>query len=367
MFTASRLTLARRRRGLSITALAKQSQISAKSLSEYENEHREPTTETLVRIAEALDFPIEFFERDPTYDIQPESVSFRARTKTTARQRDVALASAGIAVDLSRWIEEHFHTPAPDVPTLVRFSASTDQRDPETAADMVRARWGLGEKPLGNIIHLLEAHGVRVFSLTGHAAAVDAFAFRHTDRPIVMLNTDKTAERSRFDAAHELGHLVLHHEADSAGNRELEREADKFASAFLMPEADIRAHFGPNPTVKDILARKSRWRVAAMALTYRLHDLGLLTDWTYRDACVRLSRMGFKSGEPGGIERERSRLLAKILRGNEVTGPGGRNVARALGIAQPVFNDYTFGLAMTGILGGGDRASSPPPALRLVR
>lgn len=133
------------------------------------------------------------------------------------------------------------------------------------------------------------------------------------------------------------------------------------------PARGERSQFGPNPSVKQILTHKERWRVAAMALTYRLHDLRLLSDWTYRDACVHLSRMGFKSGEPGGIEREQSRLLAKILRGNEATGPGGRHVARALGIAQPVLNDYTFGLAMTGILGGGDKAPAPPPPLRLVR
>lgn len=47
-------------------------------------------------------------------------------------------------------------------------------------------------------------------------------------------------ERWIFKAAHELGHLLLHppdYEQDvSEPSRDAEREADAFASEFLMPE-----------------------------------------------------------------------------------------------------------------------------------
>jgi Zn-dependent peptidase ImmA (M78 family) len=58
------------------------------------------------------------------------------------------------------------------------------------------------------------------------------------------LNTFKSAERSRFDAAHELAHLVLHIHGMTSGGRDIEREADMFASAFLINRGDLIGHLG---------------------------------------------------------------------------------------------------------------------------
>ena len=55
------------------------------------------------------------------------------------------------------------------------------------------------------MLHVLEAKGVRVFSLAENTRNVDAFSSWREERPFVFLNMQKTAERSRFDAAHELG------------------------------------------------------------------------------------------------------------------------------------------------------------------
>ncbi|MET9565773.1 ImmA/IrrE family metallo-endopeptidase [Streptomyces tauricus] len=75
---------------------------------------------------------------------------------------------------------------------------------------MVRTRWDLGQAPAPNMVHLLEAHGVRVFSLPPDSLEVDAFAVWRSGVPFVFLHTLKTVERARFFAAHELGHLVMH-------------------------------------------------------------------------------------------------------------------------------------------------------------
>lgn len=48
-------------------------------------------------------------------------------------------------------------------------------------------------------------------------------------------------------------------------------------------------------------------------MAYRLHDLGFLTDWQYKSACIELGRRGYRSGEPDGIKRETSRVWQKIL------------------------------------------------------
>jgi hypothetical protein len=75
----------------------------------------------------------------------------------TARQRDRALSAGRLALLIDDWIEARFALPTSEVPSLTGH-------DPEAAAEVVRARWGLGEKPISNMLHLLEAHGVRVYS-----------------------------------------------------------------------------------------------------------------------------------------------------------------------------------------------------------
>jgi hypothetical protein len=85
---------------------------------------------------------------------------------------------------------------------------------------------------LRNMVHLLESKGIRVFSLAVGAREVDAFLMWKGAIPYVFLNTHKTSEHSRYDAAHELGHLVLHEE-DSPHGGEAELRANRFASAFL--------------------------------------------------------------------------------------------------------------------------------------
>src|SRR4051794_7635375 len=255
--SASRLTLARKRRGLSLVRLAELTGISTRSLSAYEKGEQRPGPGRVGVIAARLGYPVEFFFAVGIDELPPAAVSFRAPSKLPAVRRDAALGAGRLAMELDRWMVERFELPAPDVPSL-------DRRDPELAADEVRARWGLGVAPVPNMVHLLEAHGIRVFSLR-ECAEVDAFSTVWEGTPYVFLNVGTSGERGRFDAAHELGHLVLHGEREAGPAAE--REANRFAAAFLMPRADVLAHLPPTPSAETILAAKRRWQVAAMALT----------------------------------------------------------------------------------------------------
>ena len=80
-----------------------------------------------------------------------------------------------------------------------------------------------------------------------------------------------------------------------------------------MPENDVRSRMPRLVTVDTVIQAKARWRVSAMAMAYRLHSLGLLSEWQYKSACIELGRRGFRSGEPRGIERETSRVWQKVL------------------------------------------------------
>lgn len=311
MFNPSRLKLARQRLGLTLTKLADQSGVSLRSLTNYENSRIQPSADALLRLSRALSVPPEFFEHDTLDAIPVESASFRKLSKTTATRRDAVLASATLAVELFGIIESKFALPARDIPSL-------DKLAPEDAAELVRRQWNLGDARISNMVHLLESKGVRVAAIRHEYTDVDAFCFYRDGTPYVFLNTSKSAERQRFDAAHELAHLILHSEQDMdpSTSKEREAEANRFAANFLMPRSAVLAQSMRSASLARILAARSYWKVSAMAMTHRLHELHLLSDWQYRTTCVTLSDQGYRRMEPGGIVPETSQLLRKVMFGS---------------------------------------------------
>ncbi|MFC8447717.1 helix-turn-helix domain-containing protein [Kitasatospora sp. NPDC057223] len=384
MITASRLVLARKRRGMTVTRLSQLAGITTRRLGDFENGKAKPSPASLTALVGALDFPESFFHADEVADLPPDAVSFRAPSKMTASQRDIALSNGRLARQLQGWIGDRFRLLDPDLPSLTTFSrcrtdspadipmpGQTAEGTPpaEEAANLVRARWGLGHTPIANMLHLLEAHGTRVFSLSRDCADVDAFSFWSLGTPFVLLNTSKTAERSRFDAAHELGHLVLHGEEQIPHGPDAEAEAHRFAAALLMPAADVFARAPKNASIEWILTAKRHWRVAAMALAHRLHELGLTTDWQYRTHCVDLGRLGYRKDEPRGLQHESSQVLAKVFGAMRLEGVKMSDVARDLHLHQADLNDLVFGLVVTAQEGGRQPSADPVtnrPRLSLV-
>jgi Zn-dependent peptidase ImmA (M78 family) len=364
--TPSRLTLARKRRALTLVRLAGESGISTSSLFAYEDGTQEPSAAFVNGLASMLDVPVSFLIAPDIEEIPVGAISYRMPGKITESQRDAARSAARLAVCLSDWISERFRLPVADVPSL-------SEPDPETCAEVVRARWGLGQSPASNMIHLLEAHGVRVFALAADCAAVDTFSFWWKGTPYVFLNTARATELCRFDAAHELGHLVMHSGARDPVGSPAEQEANCFATAFLMPRSGVLAKGLRRATADRILKARQPWKVPAMALTQRLRELGLLEDWEYRTVCVNLSRMGYRSAEPAGIPRETSQVLAKVfasLRSEGVTVP---TVARELRLTPGELRTQVFGLVPVALDGhSGQRAASsragawPVTRLKLV-
>jgi Zn-dependent peptidase ImmA (M78 family) len=319
-------------------------------------------------IATELKFPVAFFcESDAVELVDPEAVSFRAMTKMSATLKNVALGAGSIALMLNAWIEERFQLPPPDLPELGRDIG------PDAAAEALRHCWGLGEHPVKNVVHLLEAKGVRVFSLSIDAKEVDAFSMWWNGTPFVFLNTLKSGEHSRFDAAHELGHLVMHRHGQPHG-QEAEKEANAFASAFLMPAKSVLATQLRFPTLDALIRAKRRWAVSLSALNYRLHAVGLTSDWTYRSLCIQLAKAGYRTEEPMGIERETSQVLEKVFAALRAEGIGKSDFARDLCLTTYELDELTYGLLKIGAV--PERSSvntvsaahpTRQPALKVVR
>lgn len=355
-FNPSRLELARKRRGLSQTSLAEASGISVRSLAYYETGEVDPSPIAINTLAEVLKFPAAFFFGTDIEEIACDAASFRSLSNMTAAQRNSALAAGTLAVELCRWIEVRFELPAPSVPDLREF-------DPETAAQVLRVEWGLGERPIKNIVHLLEAHGVRVFSLPVDSVSVDAFSVWHRDTPFVFLSPMKSGERGRMDAAHELGHLTMHAHGIPR-SRQAEFEADAFASAFLMPHGDVLAHTPRTKSIKLIHRLKKRWGVSAIALVHRLKVLKLITEWQYRTFCIELSRDGYRKSEKDGIARDTSQIFLKVFNALRAEGMSRGAIARDLSITSAELDSLLVGLVIASVANAqpdGQRTSQSAP------
>jgi Zn-dependent peptidase ImmA (M78 family)/DNA-binding XRE family transcriptional regulator len=340
-FNPSRLILARKRRGLSQTALSSICDISLRSFGYYESGEVEPSEGAIQALAEALQFPPSFFYGPDLEEIVCDAASFRSLSTMTAAQRNASLAAGSLAVALCRCFEEKFELPQPSVPPLRGY-------EPETAAQALREEWGLGQRPIKNMVHLLEAHGVRVFSLPVDSASVDAFSVWHKETPFVFLNPLKSGERGRMDCGHELGHLTLHGHGIPR-SREAEQEADAFASAFLMPAGDVIAHTPRAVTLKTIFKLKSRWNVSAIALVHRLKRLQLITEWQYRTFCIELSKQGYRTSEKDGIPRETSQIFAKVFDALRAEGLSRGAIARELMITSAELDSLLVGLVIAAL------------------
>jgi Zn-dependent peptidase ImmA (M78 family) len=315
----------------------------------------------VTRFSALLSFPEAFFYRTDIDKLPEGAATFRSRSRTPAKEKHAALAAGAMAQELARWILERFEIPSVNIPEL------HDVQNPELVAEIARTELNLGDRPVPNMIRLLESRGVLVFSLAQDCSEIDAFSFWSHGRPIVLLNTMKSAERSRLDAAHELAHLVLHRNEETT--KVEEHEANHFAGAFLMPRQDLHSRFRRINSLTQLIQTKGTLGVSLAALVYRLHQVGILTDWQHRTFAIELSKRGYRKSEPSPMRRETSVLLPKVFEYLKERGVRIRHVAEELSWNQEHLSDLVFGLGATllSVNGGGQRKSTTlKPKLRSI-
>lgn len=366
MFNPDRLTLARLRAGFSKAQLAELMGLSTRTITNYESGNQNPSKEIVIKLAETLKFLPDFFylPHAPSINMEDrDKISFRARSKITRGQIDTARASLLMGAEIHQWMQQKLNLPTISLPDLGQYAD-----DPEIAAEILRKEWGLGQQPIKHLLDIVEKHGVMVFSLAMDTVVVDAFSAWHDGVPMIFLNRKKTAERCRFDLAHELGHLLLHAGTKPQG-KELEQQADQFASALLMPRAAVMAERIGAGALQALLPIKRRWGVSAAALNYRLHKLGRISDWLYRSNCIQLSERG-RDKEPGeNIQMECSQLWSKSFAALAAAGISQRDMAKELTWGLPRLHELTFGLEVINnpMPVGKTESGQSKPLLRIVK
>ena len=321
-FHPDRLKEAREARGLFQTEVARQLKVTPGAVSQWENGHAVPSARHRRRLAEVLDVKEQFFSWNPAPAIQGPAF-FRSFAAATKRERVGAERQSEWLSRLVRAVEERVELPdlvfPPD--TGLRWQALAEA-DIEEQADRVREMWGLGKGPISNLVWLLEGKGVLVVRLAVESERLDAHSWwTSSGRPIIWLGSNKaSAVRSRFDAAHELGHLILHRDVTRSEFRksgvlkELEAQANRFASAFLMPAESFSREMR-EPSLEWFRTLKPRWKVAIAAMIYRVQDLGIVSERQATSLWKGRSARGWTKREPLDDELlpEQPRLLSSAF------------------------------------------------------
>lgn len=313
VFEGERLTLARLSCGLKKSELAERIGVSPTVVGQYEMGKVRPSSDTVLKLHWELGFPVSFFEGGRrSFEIKHEEAHFRRLRSTSKLERSMVLARAELLMELVEELEKYLNIPQwspPDIPAK-EWSIGEIER----AAEAVRKKWGLGYGPITNVVRLLEQRGCVVTRLprTGGSQKVDAFSTWMGTRPIIVLSSEKDkVTRWRFDASHELGHLVLHPDAEP-GSMVVENQAHRFAAAFLMPKQGITNWLPRRIFWPDFVDLKMKWKVSIAALLRRSRDLGWISEDQYRKGVIQYNQRGWKNEEPGDKELKREALADNL-------------------------------------------------------
>lgn len=321
-FVGSRLREARDIRGLTAISLAELTGVSRQAISQYENGKASPSQDVVSALAIILRVPPQFFlraERKP----EPGTIFFRSMSSTTKGARARAEGRLHWLHDIAKFLSQYVELPTSNVPSLGLAAEPLllSDDDIEAAAEEVRRYWGLRDGPIGNMVRLLENNGAVIGRDELGAETLDGLSKFTEGRPYVIVGTDKgTPVRWRFDAAHELGHLVLHAEVKrerllKPGEfKRIEEQAHRFAAAFLLPMAPFaNDFFAPNLDV--LRALKPKWNVSISMMIIRARHAGLLSEQTERSLWVNVARRGWRRNEPydDSMQPEEPRLLRRAF------------------------------------------------------
>lgn len=304
IFNGDRLKKARIYRGMNVAELAEKLECQRQTVSMYENKKIEtPDSAVIKKMSDILGFPVKFFyEYDKSLNIG--STYFRALLTTNKKYRHEQILKMEFVSAIYDFIKEYIDFPETNLPSL------NNNTTPEEAAELLRENWGLGKRPIDNIIFETEQRGILITSFETSTDTIDAFSQMidvegDSIYTIGYSNNKTSAARLHFDIAHELGHICMHEWSEDIemlskeAFRERESEANLFASAFLLPRDTFYYDVKQKPTsIPYYVELKRKWKVSIAAMVRRAYTLEVISYDEYQMMMRILQRRGMRKEEP---------------------------------------------------------------------
>ncbi|NWB94383.1 ImmA/IrrE family metallo-endopeptidase [Pseudomonas gingeri] len=319
-FQSVRLKQLRLALGLTQAALSDMVGRTCGDVAQWESGQQAPQAAAFQRLCDFFGVSKNWLLEARVSSQQDTPFFFRSQGHGAHTARDIARVRLDWLQEISYKLQESLEFTAVNIPHLTETHCELISNQAiEQAASDCRQAWRLGNAPISNVVQVMENAGiVCARTALGHLKMEGVSNWCGLDqRPYVLLIADKAnGIRNRFDAAHELGHIVLHRfitkEQCASRHALLESQAHHFARAFLLPAEgfmrDVRW-----PAIDTLLNLKSRWKVSVSVLITRCEELGVINDVAAARLYKAHSARGWAQGEPldEDVELERPQLLGR--------------------------------------------------------
>lgn len=316
MFFGEKLQSVRELNGLSRKELADKLNLSEQAIWQYENQYTVPKFEVTNELKKVFNVKAQFFYTEPftTTISKVESIAYRAEDREARKKTKMETTFIDFISYFLDKFESKLNLPTSPLPLLRDESIQLYNMSMETSDRLLQleniaenARKKLDVQSNSELLYKLELSGIYILE-KNMGTSIDAYStWTSQEKPFIILgNKKKSAVRRNFDLAHELGHLLLHYRIDMDSltkdeHKIIEKEANDFASFFLLPKAQFLKDF---PTIskksnpKSYLDLKMKYMVSIGALEYRAYKMGLLTFEENRYFYATLNRKDYKKNEP---------------------------------------------------------------------
>ncbi len=323
-FCGSRLLQVREARGITQTALSEKINRDTSTISRWEKGTQFPEPEMLHEVSRIFDMPISYFLSEDV-NTGDTAIFFRSMASATQTIRKSTKSKLKWFEEISFKLQEWLDFPELNIIKKdIKDFREIDNDLIENAALECRKIWQLGLGPVSDLLLSMENNGILVSSIYMGSSTMDGVSKWSSldNRPYVMIASDKNScVRSRFDAAHELGHIILHSNIneknlkDTASFKEIEMQAHQFASAFLMPADSFGSEIS-SPSLSNFAALKPRWKTSIASMIVRCNSLGIISDTYQTQMWKYYSSRGWRKGEPLDdiLEIETPRVMERSIK-----------------------------------------------------
>ncbi len=311
----NRIQRARKSLGLSLRDLADQVALSHAAIKKYEDNEATPSSDMLIKLAEALHVRVEYFFRQQHFTLA--NIEYRNHKNIPARHLEEITAK--ILDQIERRVELENLFPSAPLQEFSKKELSRKIKDNEMVevfAERVRAEWNLGLEPLPDLIDIFEEHGIKIFEIDNQLyPKFDGLSANINDMPIIVIGNHWPGDRQRFTLAHELGHLFL----DGYISQEMDKEkiCDKFAGAFLFPRKALITMLGEYRNYiepRELSLLKQEFGISMLGILHRAEDVGIISNSLYRQIRLEFNERGWSKLEPGEqYQKEKTHIFEQMI------------------------------------------------------
>lgn len=317
MFYGEKLRESRELHGLSRKELAEKLEISEQAVWQYENQYTVPKFDIINALKKVLSVKPQFFYSDSFVKevASIDRIAYRSDDRDSRKKAKMELNYINYVNHFITYFEKSLAIPNQSIYSLkskaedklFRNNKSIASNEKSIKDVALLARKQLNVEHNKDLLYKLELSGIYILE-KNMGLSIDAYSTWTNDNvPFIVLGTQKKSSvRRNFDLAHELGHLLMHGDIDMDGLtkeelRQVEKEANDFASFFLLPEENFVTDFhsiSKKSNPDSYIDLKMKYHVSIAAMEYRAYKLNLLTFEENRYFYSALNRLNYKKIEP---------------------------------------------------------------------